>query len=126
VVQEHWHDAGAAEQPVSKMVQLIDVAFGVPYTCGLILSADHKLIWLLALATPAFARAGCFLLLTRDGPGLGHEESPEKQEYCPTAGEFQRSDLVAPHRVCHDVRLVTGGFSIDPDSQFAEAQPTDS
>jgi hypothetical protein len=47
-----------------------------------------------------------------------------KRQYCPTAGELQRSGLVAPYPVCHDVRLVTGAFSIDPDSQFAEAKPT--
>jgi hypothetical protein len=38
--------------------------------------------------------------------------------------QHQRSGLVAPYRVCHDVRLVTGALSIDPDSQFAEAKPT--
>jgi hypothetical protein len=47
-----------------------------------------------------------------------------KRQYCPTAGELRRNGLVAPHRVCHDIRLVTGAFSIDPDSQFAEAKPT--
>jgi hypothetical protein len=47
-----------------------------------------------------------------------------KRQYCPTAGELQSGVLVAPHRVCHYVRLVTGAFSIDPDSPFAEAKPT--
>ena len=65
------------------------------------------------------------LAIARRATAMPDFSRPEcKRQYCPTAGELQRSGLVVPHRVCHDVRLVTGAFSIDPDSQFAEAKPT--
>ena len=65
------------------------------------------------------------LAIARRATAMPDFSRPEcKRQYCPTAGELQRSDLVAPHRVRHDVRLVTGAFSIDPDSQFAEAKLT--
>ena len=61
-------------------------------------------------------------VIARRATAMPDFSQPEcKRQYRPTAGELQRSGLVAPHRVCHDVRLVTGAFSIDPDSQFAEA-----
>jgi hypothetical protein len=65
------------------------------------------------------------LAIPRRATAMPDFSRPEcKRQYCPTAGEFQRSGLIALHRVCHDVRLVTSAFSIDPDSQFAEAKPT--
>jgi hypothetical protein len=65
------------------------------------------------------------LAIARTATAMPDFSRPEcKRQYRPTAGELQRSGLVAPHRVCHDLRLVTGAFLIDPDSQFAEAKPT--
>ena len=82
-------------------------------------------IWFLGydpLPTDSFSER---LAIARRATAMPDFSRPEcKRQYCPTVGELQRGDLVAPHHVCHGVRLVIGAISIDPNGQFAEAKPT--
>ena len=73
------------------------------------------------LLSPTDSFSGC-LAIARRATAMPDFSRPEcKRQYRPTAGDLQRSALVAPHRVCHNVWLVKGVFSIGPDSHQADS-----